>query len=300
MRLSLILLFILCYQSHFSQKLLYSQFEDSNERYWLLEPADSSINRENLIVFLHGHAASNPATYGDWLIHLVEQNYIVLFPKFQNGFFIPESAEESARVDKNIDSAIIYIQRKYNFKPANIHFIGHSLGGLIAANLTNEYGKTKKHNVATLTLVQPGHKYLKMGMMETYENFDTNLRIVCVSGQNDRTAGDRFAKHIIRNSPGVSPNNKIHFSIRSYRNKGEKIGSTHEEPVCPNNSLKASNLNPVILGAEVIGKTDLADSLIFWRIADHLISGKTGDLESLRTIGKWNDGTPIGDLLIVR
>ncbi len=282
-----------------TQEFKFYEFGESNEKFWLICPKDSLINKEHLVVFLHGHGASNPATYGNWILHLIEQGFIVLFPKFQTGAFVPMPDTEAERIDVNIDDAFSFIEKTYNFRPKKIDFIGHSLGGLLAANLANLYGKTNKYEVASLTLVQPGFKYLKTGALSTYDSINPNARIICVTGNNDRTAGKTFSNYFMLNTTQISDKNKIHFHINKYDDVDEKIGSSHEEPVSPNDKLRSSNSNYMILGADLVGQTNLTDSLIFWKMSDYLLLEKTEPMSSLSTIGFWSNGKPIGELSII-
>lgn len=280
-------------------KILFSEFGKGNETYWLIEPVRPDVKTAKLVVFLHGHGASNPDSYGNWILHLADQGYMVVFPKFQTGVFIPDPVAEEARIDANIDSAQAYLDRKYGKQPRQLHFIGHSLGGLLAANLADDYGGSGKYKVSSLTLVQPGHKYLKLGSLDSYNHLDSTVRIVCVSGSNDRTAGTTFSSYLMQHSPHVPSSQKIHFLLEKKRHRGETIGSTHEEPVCPNSVLDGGNHNPIIRGARLIGQTDRAD-YCFWKTADALIADPAElQLKNLADIGKWKDGTAIGKMQVM-
>lgn len=282
------------------QKVLFSKQGKGSDTYWMLEP-EKGADTAKLVVFLHGHGASNPASYGDWLLHLADQKLIVIFPKFQTGAFIPDAVSGQRRIQQNIDSAQAYLIRKYGGSSRRLHFIGHSLGGLLAANLAEAYGASKKYKVASLTLVQPGHQFLKLGAIRSYDHIDSSARIVCVSGSNDRTAGTTFGTHLIANTPHVPDDRKIHFLLDRMEHGKEIIGSTHEEPVCPNEMLDAGNRNPIIRGATLVGKTDLADKCCFWRLADAVLAEpETLRLSDLSDLGKWNDGTPIGAMVVLK
>lgn len=297
-----VLLFILisCAASVFGQdKLFFTKFGKGNNTYWMLEPekhADTTL----IVVFLHGHGASNPANYGDWLLHLAEQKLIVVFPKFQTGAFVPDPFAEQDRIQQNIDSAQAYLVKKYGGSSRRIHFIGHSLGGLLAANIADDYGQNQKYKVSSLTLVQPGHKYVKIGTLRSYDHIDSTTRVICVSGSNDRTAGTTFGRYFMSHTPKIPEKNKIHFLLERRQHGSEVIGSTHEEPVCPSDKLDAGNRNPIIRGADLIGKTDLADRRCFWKMADALVAEpKEVDLKRLGDLGFWKDGEPIGSMEVV-
>ncbi len=296
--ISIFLLHTLCYAADFT----FTAFGSGNEKYWITAPSDSADNSK-LVVFLHGHAASNPECYGDWILHLVDQGYIVLFPKYQNGTIplsVLDSEDEQRRVEANIDSATSWLNARFGVCDRALHFIGHSLGGVLAANVANHYGATKKYRVASLCLVQPGQKHFKLGALDLYSTLDTNLRIVCVSGSNDRTAGKTFSTNLMHRTQGIADTQKIHFLLERKQHRGEVIGSTHEEPVCPNTAISGSNMNAVIAGVRLVGKTDLADTHCFWRIADFLLREDPAPLSSLADLGTWPDGKFIGEMLILR
>ncbi|MDX1942045.1 MAG: alpha/beta fold hydrolase, partial [Saprospiraceae bacterium] len=158
------------------------EFGKGAAKYWLIYNALDTNSKQRLIVFLHGYGASNPACYGGWIRHLVESGEVILFPKFQQGTFLPKPNKIERLVHESVESSLNYLKNKHNTVFDEIIFIGHSIGGIIAANLADEYGRTKKHYVAGLFLVQPGHKFLKLGRRSDYSEIDSRTKIIIIIG----------------------------------------------------------------------------------------------------------------------
>lgn len=282
---------------HAQPNLKIESYGAGTSKYWLIYADKDSLITNQLIVFLHGFGASNPACYGGWIRSLVEAGNIVLFPKFQNGIFLPQTTKFSNRVNKSITNAIANIQEKHKITIKSLAFVSHSIGGVIATNLADEYGKTKKQKVSTLFLVQPGHKYLKLGSKNSYHNIDSNVKVVIITGDKDRTAGDKFAKGFYNTTPQIPRSQKLFLNQYKDKYESEKIGATHVEPISPDSELDTGNKNIIIIGVLLLGKINQVDTNCYWRLSNLLIHCSTGansncdslfqDVDNVTFMGKW-------------
>lgn len=169
------------------------------------------------------------------------------------------------RVDKALAAAIPEVEARKGVSIENLTFLSHSLGGIIAANLSDQYGRVSGNKVAGLILVQPGFKYLPLGRKDSYSSVDSNVQILIVTSPEDFVAGDEFASHFFRQTPQIPESKKVH--------RIQSVGgiSDHAGPVGPDWDLHGRNFNAVILAAYVFGsqKNDLDT---FWKLSDEVIS----------------------------
>lgn len=225
---------------------------------WLFTP--DSLTDKPLVVFFHGYGVSNPKCYGGWISELISKGYPVLFPKYQYGFEPPLADKFLARCDSSIQKTL----RKPAFKGKSLCFIGHSMGGVLAANLALKYKR-----VESLLLVSPGHKKFSMGSNKKgYNGLDSSLFVMIITGEKDKVAGTTFTDFFMKNSVSISNNKKWHLHYQNNNEIGTK--SKHREPLSPNKDFSTKKWNPVIMVANKIGVTDTVDKELFWPIFDFL------------------------------
>ena len=224
------------------------EFGKGSETYWLIYDPDYDKYSENLVVFLHGYGASNPGCYGGWINEIASEGYLVLFPKFQTGLFFPRERKFQERTDMAIEAAVnrLSTDRKTTIK--SLTFISHSIGGIISANLADQYGRDGSFDVGGIVLVQPGFQYARLGRQSNYESISGEVMLLSVTGEKDKVAGDAFVKHVMMQSPQIDSEKKLWLKHHPDKHEGEKITAKHKDPVSPLRSLRARNRNIVIRG----------------------------------------------------
>ena len=247
------------------------EYEKGGERFWLIYHEGVELHPSNLVVFLHGYGANNPGSYGGWILDIVARGNVVLFPKFQLGLWYPATRKFQHRADRAIRQSVKILKEEKGLDITNLTFVTHSIGGVMASNLADQYGKSGEYEVGGLVLVQPGFKYLRLGKQPSYENIEKNTRILMITGTRDRAAGDKFAKYLHARTPKVESKNKHYFRLHRSLHEGKKINPGHKDPVAPDPSLDTGNKNMVIRGSYWFCKIDAADRLVYWRLSEALI-----------------------------
>lgn len=273
------------------------------KKYWVIYDSESEELSDNLIVFLHGYGASNPACYGGWINDIVTQGHVVVFPKFQSGTFFPRTAKFQSRVDEIIGQTVNQLEEDMQLSVSTITFVSHSIGGVISSNLANQYGQSGKYEVGGLVLVQPGFKYLKLGKLDQYQQINKDAKVILVTGNKDFTAGSKFARHFYNTTPQLKQ--KVMLTQYGDRNEFERIGSVHKEPISPDFNLDTGNRNLIIVGALMLGRIDQVDKYAYWKITEvmnNCVSSRSCSItpESIPTyMGQWSDNKPIRPMEIV-
>lgn len=253
--------------------------------YWLIEPrgwegAGEAPEALPLVVFLHGWNGNTPYWYRHWLTHLARKGNRVVFPKYQNTltwdqFFTP-----------NAIAALRHALGRIPASPAEsddprMIVIGHSYGGVVAANLANRAVLAGLPRPVALFLVQPWYAALD----DPLSGLPDDLRLLCLVGDEDRVAG-RWGCDRVWQRTGKLPD--------SHRNYLWMYSDARGRPM-----LRATHFAPNQSGA--------LSHHGFWRLADALrdctLLGRhcevaLGGGPAQRSLGQWSDGVPVREIRV--
>src|SRR6185312_15586827 len=113
-----------------------NRYGTGGNEYWIFEPDSPKPRSAPVIVFLHGWGGMNPLYYGAWLDHLVKRGNIVIYPRYQTnlltpiGDFLPNTLYAIKDAISRLQTQPGHVSPDLNRFAA----VGHSLGGLLAAN----------------------------------------------------------------------------------------------------------------------------------------------------------------------
>lgn len=223
---------------------------------WLYHPVKKSDDKP-LVVFFHGYGVSNPKSYGGWINFLTERGYSVLFPKYQLGIEPPRSAVYK----KRISHLLKLVYGSYNID--SLFFIGHSIGGVIAANLSEDICLKGEKVLKGLMLISPGHKSFHQGEYKLYDHIKGIVNLLVITGEEDNVARDRFANHIMNSTNELD--NKVHIEISDKHSK-------HREALSPLSNYSTSNWSLINSIAYKIGETDAIDECFYWPLSLNMLT----------------------------
>src|SRR4030095_8631655 len=126
--------------------------------YWIFEPDSPKPRTAPVIVFLHGWGGMNPLYYGAWLDHLVKRGNIVIYPRYQATLLTPIKEFTPSTLAAIKDAFSRLQSERGHIKPDLNKFavVGHSVGGLLAANVTALADEAKLPKVRAVVSVEPG------------------------------------------------------------------------------------------------------------------------------------------------
>ena len=302
-------------------------------QYWIFEPADPTPYQAPVVVFLHGWGAMVPDLYWGWIRHIVLKGNIVIYPRYQAGLTTPP-AEMTDHAVAAVWEALRELQSGRHVRPEldKVAFVGHSLGGVIAANMAARAGATGVLPVpAALMVVQPGDPPLtdlpvargQPSIMEDYRSIASQTLMLVVVGDEDRTVGEKTAKLIFQRA-GAAPPNKNYVVLRSDRRGEPPLVADHYTPMAmppagegdepppvarPWVQALALRLYGLLTGQPDVGRRlRTADALDFyglWKLFDALTDAAfylrnrevaLGDTPEQRFMGVWSDGVPVREL----
>jgi predicted esterase len=315
-----------------------SKHDQGAAEYWLYEPDSPKPDSAPVIVLLHGWGATNPAIYGAWIDHLVKRGKIVIYPRYQEGFRTPLK-ELTANAIQAIQNAIELLQTvDQHVKPALNHFavVGHSAGGIIAANVAALAKEKGLPEVLALMPIEPGRTWNPMPRMniplEDLRKISSKTLLLSVAGDKDFLAKDTDAKRIYNESVHIPSGNKDFITIISDSHGIAPLNANHSLPTAPDkaydngeqrnnsgseirNKLKARsktarNEDPEIFAIPTESPEVLVNALDFygsWKLFDALCDaafyGKNreyalGNTPQQRFMGTWSDGQPVKELQV--
>jgi pimeloyl-ACP methyl ester carboxylesterase len=258
--------------------------------FWIFEPTDPTPESAPLIVFLHGWAAFRPFAYKAWIEHLVKRGNIVVYPRYQLGFYAGLRFATPNAI-RAVQQAITILQQGDHVRPELDKFaiVGHSLGGGITAEMAvyaEQYGLPIPKAIMPVQAAPPS---ANLSLIP-----NSTLMIVIV-GEDDTIAGDEWGKQIFYKADKIPLENKD-FVIQVTDTYGTPdLFADHSAPLTPAISLGR------------LGKTDAMDYYSTWKLFDALtdyafygINGEycLGNTSQQRFMGLWSDGTPVKELLV--
>lgn len=305
------------------QSVTKNRYGTGGQEYWLFEPAAPRPKSAPVIVFLHGWGGVNPMYYGAWLDHLVRRGNIVIYPRYQNSL-LTSVKEFTPNMMDAIKDALQRLQKESgHVRPDLSKFAtaGHSMGGLLAANLaalSTEHGLPR---VKAVMSIEPGITASPISFpLADLRKLTPETLLLTVAGDQDGLTGDRDARRIYVEATRISKANKNFITL---------VTDTHGEP-----GLRASHRAPTAPHADYDSKEDIrgslgalggmlsqrgnrrereqpaVDAMDFygtWKLFDALCEAAfygrnreyaLGNTPQQRFMGKWSDGTPVKELRV--
>lgn len=273
------------------------QFGSGAGQYWVFTPSGPRPSSAPVIVFNHGWLAMDPSQSEGWLTHLARRGNIVIYPRYQAGAHTPprEFTPNAAGV---VRQALALLHRQGLVKPDTEKFaiVGHSAGGVIAANMAATWKAVGIPRPRAVMCVEPGRSFRITSKLAiptvNYGTMDADTLLLCLTGADDLVVAPETAELIIDRATQVPPENKDLVVA---------FGDDHGRP-----PLKADHAFPTSYVRKKSGINAL-DFYACWKLFDGLTDaaffGKNrryalGNTPEQRHMGEWSDGTPVRELLV--
>ena len=203
-------------------KVIKNSYGFGAQKYYLFEPADPKPDMAPVIVFVHGFTATMPMTYQGWINHIVKQGNIVIYPVYQ-AFFISSTINFPSNTVTAVQNAMDELLTGDHVRPDLDKFatVGHSMGGVLAADIAARAEEAGLPPVKAIMSVQPGN--IPFPKLDDLSNLSPDTLLLCVAGNMDFIVGTKDAKKIYRSVPQIPEENKAYVVLK---------GASHFAPVC--------------------------------------------------------------------
>ncbi len=304
-----------------------NRYGTGGKEYWIFEPDSPKPRTAPVIVFLHGWGGMNPLYYGAWLDHLVKRGNIVIYPRYQSNLLTPISdflpntlyavkdAVERLRTERGHVSADF----------SKFATVGHSLGGLLAANVAALASESSLPRVVAVMSVEPGITEAPINVpLADLKKIPPETLLLAVAGDQDTLVRDYDAKRIYYESTRVPENNKDFVMLVTDTHGRPALQASHRAPTAHDKNYDngegvgggpaAENSNRVGDARQTSQRarleTMMVNALDFygtWKLFDGLTDaaffGKNreyalGNTPQQRFMGVWSDGTPVKELKV--
>lgn len=299
------------------------RYGTGGQEYWIFEPDSPKPRSAPVIVFLHGWGGMNPLYYGAWLDHLVKRGNIVIYPRYQTNLLTP-IREFLPNTLHAIKDAISRLQTEPGHVSPDLNkfaTVGHSLGGLLAANVAALASESSLPRVSAVMSVEPGITDEPINVpLADLKKIPAETLLLALAGDNDTLVRDADAKRIYYESTRIPASNKDFITL---------VSDTHGTP-----ALLASHRSPTALdktydSGEGVGgsaanrvgdtpqtgrrdrlETMMVNALDFygtWKLFDALCDAAfynknreyaLGNTPQQRFMGVWSDGVPVKELKV--
>lgn len=268
---------------------------------WVFTPSTLELNGPPiaeplpLVLFFHGFTAVDPRVYRDWIDHIVQRGAIVVYPDYHDLLPIGDDWRDyEENVVAGIDLALAALNEH---GPAvdidRVAVVGHSLGGVLAANYLATAGERDLPVPTILMAVQPGgcggcepigeNEGIALADLDWLE---PELRALVVVSDDDSVVGDNAARELWRRLDAVPDDRRDYVTLRSDFHGLPYLRATHWLPQTDG------------IGAAV----DALDWYGTWKLfdlqTDCAFDGRSCDVAMngsaiQRSMGVWSDGEPV-------
>src|SRR5215213_3121684 len=303
-----------------------NRYGTGGQEYWIFEPDSPRPRSAPVIVFLHGWGGMNPLYYGAWLDHLVKRGNIVIYPRYQSnlltsiGEFLPNTLHAIKDAISRLQTEPGHVSPDLNKFAA----VGHSLGGVLAANVTALASESSLPRVSAVMAVEPGITEDPINIpIADLKKIPADTLLLALAGDQDTLVRDNDAKRIYYESTRVSTQNKDFITLVSDSHGTPALLASHRAPTALDKSYDsgeglsgtpAGTSDPIgdapQVKRRVRPETMMINALDYygtWKLFDALcdaaFTGKNreyalGNTPQQRFMGLWSDGTPVKELIV--
>ena len=210
-----------------------NRYGKGGQEYWIFEPAEPKPASAPVVVFLHGWGGMNPLYYGAWIDHLVKRGNIVIYPRYQASLLTP-IGEFTPNTLTAIKEAIARLRSEPGHVKADLTkfaAVGHSVGGLLAANVAALASENGLPRVVAVMSVEPGITESPINVpLADLKKIPAQTLLLAVAGDQDSLVRDVDAKRIYNESTRVPANNKDYVTLASDAHGTPSLQASHRAP----------------------------------------------------------------------
>jgi pimeloyl-ACP methyl ester carboxylesterase len=288
------------------------------------EPADPTPLRAPVVVFGHGWGAMDPNYYGAWILHIVRRGHTVIVPRYQADLRTPVrdfTANALAATQRALDA----LRTPGHVAPdeRGLVFAGHSMGGLVSANLAARAAKGELPPPLALMAVEPGKTWPEASPiafeLDDLSVLPNSLLLLAVVGDDDDFVREVDARKVYLGASAVPRANRDYVRLMSDDHGAPTLVADHRAPTAPGQVAGSEPLARPSFGPRLGARDDsslgdrgpmVTDALDYygtWKLLDGLLDAvfrgvnreyALGGTAEQRFMGRWSDGVPVRELSV--
>jgi len=283
--------------------------------WWLFTPAEPMPTHAPVVVFCHGWGALDPNGYRSWIDHIVRRGNIVVWPNYQDTRRVPGA--------QFLPNAIAGVRAAFSdlhdggagIKPDldRVAVVGHSAGGLLAAELAAVAAQEHLPMFRAVMPVQPGDGSRNGTRRATIPSGDlapipAATLLLVLLGADDHFAYEQPGLHIYDAATRVPAANKNVLEMQTDRHGTPALVANHFAPAAPA-AARAPREHALLEDFEHAGAVDAMDWYGTWKLFDALSDaafyGRERDValgggHAQTSMGEWSDGVAVTPLRVLR
>lgn len=215
---------------------------EGDKQYWLFEPASPTPRSAPVVVFLHGWSQMNPRSYGGWIDHLVKRGNVVIFPRYQADLLSPGNTFTDSML-ASVRDALKTLDGPGHVAPDRDRFaiVGHSCGGVLAANLAALAEQEKLPRPRAVMCIQPGRS--EMFPLADLSKISADTLLFTAAGDSDDIVGDEDARRIFADATRVKEENKRYLFYRGDDHGRPRVVMHHATPLALDLAYEAREID---------------------------------------------------------
>lgn len=287
----------------------------NHERYQVFEPSGPSLEKAGLVILLHDWLTEDPEYYMGLIRHLCRRGKVVLFPRFQGTGARDE--DYHTNIVRTVKDFLLqsFARSGTQIDRDHVAMIGHGAGGVLAANVaatTDYFGLPR---FATLLLLMPHQRSLKLLDLT---GISRQTRMVIISGDRTDPVNDQTARDIFYAADRVKSDNKVFITVLSDFYGQPPLIADELAPLSPERPIYERLLvkrryeyvktfrEPYVASSLRTQHIDSFDWFAIFRVFDALEQAfiqQTGlnvfkNTAELRFMGYWSDGKKLKGLIV--
>ena len=302
-----------------------NRYGKGGQEYWIFEPDSPKPRTAPVIIFLHGWGGMNPMYYGAWLDHLVKRGNIVVYPRYQSNL-LTSIRDFTPNTIAAVKDAVHRLQTERGHVTPDFSMfatVGHSLGGLLAANVAALAKESNLPRVRAVMSVEPGITESPINIpLADLKKIPADTLLLAIAGDEDGLVRDNDAKRIYYESTRIPAKNKNFITLVSDSHGQPVLQASHRAPTAIDRDYDNGEgvggslpgtpdpMGDARISRRVRPETMLVNALDFygtWKLFDGLLDaafkGKNreyalGNTPQQRFMGVWSDGVPVKELKV--
>jgi len=214
---------------------------EGGTQYWIFSPYESQLDRLPVVAFVHGWGGMDPYLYGGWILHLVRNGNIVIYPRYQDNLY--------TRLDDMTPNAVASVQDALEHLATNgrvlpdwdrFAIVGHSMGGFIATNLAADSDLPVPKAVMVIQPADGEDRMPRLGKrlaLTDMAGLSDDTLFLLVTGDADIDAGDRGATKIWSALERIPLTRRMFATIASDHRLSPPLLADHLSPLAVDRSF---------------------------------------------------------------